>query len=97
MEPLSLDWVVVASRDQVAADLETEVIVLGLQDGVYYGMDGVASRVWALVQRPAALRDVLATLLAEFDVNEATCRADLLAFVTELVQKGLVTRVRDGA
>jgi DeoR/GlpR family transcriptional regulator of sugar metabolism len=50
-----------------------------------------------LVQRPAALRDVLATLLAEFDVNEATCRADLLAFVTELVQKGLVTRVRDGA
>jgi hypothetical protein len=96
MEPLSLDSVVVASRDQVAADLESEVIILGLHDGVYYGVHGVASRVWALVQHPTALRDVLTTLLAEFDVDEATCRADMLAFVAELAQKGLVTRVRDG-
>lgn len=97
MSALSLETRVVVSRDQVAADLDREVIILGMNDGVYYGVDGVAARIWALLQQPVVLHDVLRTLLDEFDVDEATCAVDLLAFVADLEQRGLVTRVADRA
>ena len=97
MSALTLDTRVVASRDQVAADLDREVIILGMTDGVYYGVDGVAARVWALLQQPVTLHEVLRTLLDEFDVDEATGRTDLLAFVADLELRGLATRVPDRA
>lgn len=93
MSALTLDLFVVASRDQVAADLAEEVIILGMRDGVYYGVNGVAARIWALVQQPARLGDVVRTILAEYDVAEDVCRTEVLAFVGELEAKGLVTRV----
>lgn len=97
MSALSLDATVVASRDQVAADLESEVIILGLTDGIYYGVDGVAARIWSMVQRPVRLQEIVRVVHAEFDVDEAICQSDVLAFVDELARRGLVTRVGDGA
>lgn len=97
MSALSLEATVVASRDQVAADLESEVIILGLTDGVYYGVDGVAARIWSMVQQPVRLQEIVRAVHAEFDVEEAACQADVLAFVGELARRGLVTRVGDGA
>lgn len=96
MSTLSLDTIVVASRDQVAADLDSEVIILGLTDGIYYGVDGVAARIWALVQQPVRLHEIVRAVHAEFDVDEAVCQSDVLAFVDELARRGLVTRVGDG-
>lgn len=96
MSALSLDATVVASRDQVAADLESEVIILGLTDGIYYGVDGVAARIWSMVQQPVRLQEIVRVVHAEFDVDEAICQADVLAFVDELARRGLVTRVGDG-
>lgn len=96
MSALSLDATVVASRDQVAADLESEVIILGLTDGIYYGVDGVAARIWSMVQQPVRLQEIVRVVHAEFDVDEAICQSDVLAFVDELARRGLVTRVGDG-
>ncbi|HEY5491890.1 MAG TPA: PqqD family protein [Gemmatimonadaceae bacterium] len=93
MNALTLDTTVVASRDQVAANLAEEVIILGMRDGVYYGVDGVAARVWALVQQPARLGDVVHTLLQEYEVAAESCEAEVIAFVAELEASGLVTRV----
>lgn len=89
--------VVSASRDQVAADLADETIILGMKDGIYYGVDGVAARIWSLVQQPVALADVVRAIVDAYDVDEAQARADVLAFVASLESHGLVTRVSDGA
>ena len=97
MNALTLDTTVVASRDQVAANLAEEVIILGMRDGVYYGVDGVAARVWALVQQPARIDEVVRTLLQEYEVVAESCEAEVIAFVAELEASGLVTRVGTGA
>lgn len=96
MKALTTDATVVASRDQVAADLAEEVIILGMRDGVYYGVDGVAARIWSLVQQPVRLAHVVSIIVSEYDVPEAQCRDEVLAFVGELAARGLVTHVVDG-
>ncbi|HEY3285990.1 MAG TPA: PqqD family peptide modification chaperone [Gemmatimonadaceae bacterium] len=83
---------VVASRDQVSADVAGEAVILGMRDGVYYGVDRVAARIWTLVQRPVVIHEVVQAICDEYDVEPAECAADVLAFVELLLAKGLVVR-----
>lgn len=89
---LTMADAVVASRDQVSADLAGEAVILGMRDGVYYGVDSVAARIWTLVQRPVVIDQIVHAICAEYNVEPAACAADVLAFVEILVAKGLVVR-----
>src|SRR5512133_79132 len=89
---LSLDDTFVVSNDQVAADLAEEVVILGMKEGAYFSVSAVAARIWALLQTPRRLADVVATLTAEYDVPADECAADVLAFAEELAARGLVVR-----
>jgi hypothetical protein len=89
---LSLDDVLVASGDQVAADLGGEVVILGMKEGAYFSVSTVAERIWALLQSPHRLADVVATLTSEYDVATDQCTRDVLAFAEDLCARGLVVR-----
>ena len=55
----------------------------------------MGARIWELLQEPTALDTVLQAVLAEFEVDEATARVDLLALVDALLEQRLV-EVRPG-
>jgi hypothetical protein len=86
----TLDDVACVSNSQVSSRVGDEVAILDLDQSVYYGLDPVGARIWELLQQPTTLRAVLATVLAEFEVDDATARADLLALVDDLLERKLV-------
>lgn len=94
--PISLDDTIVAIRDQVSCDLADEAVVLSLKDGVYYGLNPVAARVWELIQEPRSLREIRDRLLEEFDVEDGACTQDLLALLVQLREWNLV-ELRNGS
>jgi hypothetical protein len=53
-------------------------------------MDEVGSRIWSLVQQPRRVSDIRALLTQEFAVNPQRCELDLLYFLNELQQAGLI-------
>lgn len=75
---LPLHTQVVAIRDQISCDLEGEAVILHLQEGVYYGLNEVASKVWKLVQEPRSIMEIRDALLADYDVEADDCTRDLL-------------------
>jgi hypothetical protein len=87
---LTLDTVVVASKDQLASSLGGETVILGLSKGRYYGVDAVGARVWQLVQMPARISMIKTAILSEYDVTPAQCEADLLKLLGKMVEEGLV-------
>lgn len=89
-QTLTLDSRVVAGRDQVSANLAGESVILGMRDGVYYGLDAVATRIWELLGEPRVLSEIAATIAAEFDVSPERAGEDLLAFAAELRAHGLI-------
>jgi len=89
---LNLDDTLVVSSDQVAADLSGEVVILGMKEGAYFSVSAVAARVWALLQVPCRLGDIVATLLSEYDVPADQCAAEVLEFAEDLAARGLVVR-----
>lgn len=78
------------SDAQVSAALEGETVILSMRDGIYFGLDRVGSRIWALAQQPTTLGAIAQGIVAEFDVDDATAFADLVRLVQELATHGLV-------
>ncbi|HEX2202133.1 MAG TPA: PqqD family protein [Longimicrobium sp.] len=82
--------VVSAARDQVSTELEGEVVILGLADQVYYGLDEVGARVWALLAEPRPVSALVAAIVAEYDVDAATAERDLLDLLRDLAGRRLI-------
>ena len=84
----------VASRDQVSADLASDqsgdMVILGLKEGVYYELNEVGTCIWRLIQQPCSVQSVVDTLLVEYDVPARQCLADVLALTEDMVERGLV-------
>ena len=87
------DSFVVLSDEQVSTSLGDETVILGMRDGVYYGLDAVGARVWALVASPRRVSDLVQAITREFDVAPERCEEDLLALLEELSARELVREV----
>jgi len=82
---------VVASDQQVACEVADEVVLLSMDNGQYYGLNAVGASIWRLIQTPRTLEEVRDRLLAEYaDVSAETCADETLAFVTTMLELGLV-------
>ena len=78
------------SDDQVFTTLGGEAVILGLRDGVYYGLDAVGARVWALLAEPRRVPELVEAIVAEFDVTAEECERDVLALLDQLAARDLV-------
>lgn len=89
---VSLDCLATINDDHVVSrELEGEAVMLNLESGVYFGLDEVGTRIWALIQEHRSLRKVFEAMLREYDVAPSTLESDLLRLVEQLWAKGLVS------
>jgi hypothetical protein len=84
-----------ASRARISAhvlfrDLEGEAVLLEMKRGVYFGLDPIGTRIWHLLLEERSLGDVVAMLVAEYEVGETQGAEDVLALVGQLQEQGLV-------
>jgi hypothetical protein len=87
----------VVSDEQVFTTLGGEAVILGLRDGVYYGLDSVGARIWALLSEPRTVAELVATIVDEFDVTPERCEHDVIALLHDLAGRGLVREQPAGA
>jgi hypothetical protein len=76
----------------VASDVAGETVILDYEAGKYFGLEGVGGFVWSLIKKkgPVNLDDLCREVTTEYDVDEATCMADLQALITNLKENGLI-------
>ena len=91
---LDINSVLVASQDQVSADLSSDadgsVVILNLKDGVYYELKEVGACIWNLIQQPSSIQSIKNRLIEEYEVNAEQCEVDLLALAEHLARLGLI-------
>jgi hypothetical protein len=85
-----LDRVVRVPDDVIFRELQGEAVILNLASSTYYGLDHIGTRIWQLCETHGSLRAVWDAMQQEFDASDDTLRADLLAFVDELLANGLL-------
>ena len=76
--------------DVVFRDLAGEAVILNLASGTYFGLNEVGTRMWNLLAEHGSTEQVLASVLAEYEVEEASLRQDIEALLRTLREKGLI-------
>jgi hypothetical protein len=82
--------VVVASPDLSTAYLDGEAVILDVNSGQYYGLNEVGARIFELVEQPCSVDAIVTRLTKEYSVEGEDLKADLLAFLREMVKKDLI-------
>ena len=82
--------VISVTKEAVHCDVEDEVVILGLKDGVYYGLSPVGAFIWNLIQEPKTVAEIREAVLDEYDVEKEVCEKDIMELIAELSDKGLV-------
>jgi len=90
MSDLTLNSRVTIPELVVYRDLGGETVVLNLETGIYFDLDGVATDAWLAMQRTANLQEVHAHLLSVYDVDSQVLSRDLLRLVEQMSAKGLL-------
>ena len=77
--------------DLVSTQVEGEEIILSIENGQYYGLNDVATRIWELLKTPLAFEELLTQLQSEYDVTPDQCQSDTLTLLNKLQDESLIT------
>jgi hypothetical protein len=84
------DMVVQRCGEMIEAEVDGELVALHVDKGTCYGFNGTATRIWGMIEQPRRFSELKAELLREFEVDDATCEAQLKDLLDELAADGLV-------
>jgi hypothetical protein len=81
---------VVQAPHVLVQDLAGEAVLLNLENGQYYGLDELSSRMFTLLVTSDSVQTAYERLLGEYDVEPDRLRFDMDKFLAHLLENGLV-------
>lgn len=72
-------------------EIDGEVVLLSLENNEYLGMDRVGSHIWEMLKQPISVKNLVFSLIGDYQVNEQQCMEDTMAFLKKLEDKNLIT------
>jgi PqqD family protein of HPr-rel-A system len=85
------EFLVERRGEMIETEVDGELVALHVDKGTCYGFNSTATRVWAMIaDEPRRFSELKQALLSEFDVDPATCEAQLRELLEELEADGLV-------
>jgi hypothetical protein len=91
--PLQGSSFVARLESLLTAPSEGGITMIADSQDEIYRLDAVGERIWSLLEQPCAVSAVCKALEDEFSVDPETCERDVLAFLEQLREKGLIRLV----
>ena len=88
--PLGADDRIGRHGRAIFAEVDGEVVALDTAGGACFGLNGVASHVWRLIEPPATVGEIRGALIARYAVDPALCERQVIALIEDLRTQGLV-------
>jgi hypothetical protein len=71
----------------------SDIAMMDMDSGKYFVLHEVAAFIWEKLAQPVSVSDLCAALMKHYDVSADQCAADVLPFVQNAHDKGLVRLV----
>lgn len=81
---------IVRCDDLLEADVNGEIVALHINKGQCYGMNNVASRIWAMLAEPITVAEICAKLGDQYDVDADTCHREVSVLLEDFRREGLI-------
>lgn len=74
-------------------NMDGEVVMMDINEGKYYCLNDVGSRIWELIKKPIAVKDVMSVILSEYDVDAKVCEDEVYGFLIRIYNDELISIV----
>jgi Coenzyme PQQ synthesis protein D (PqqD) len=81
------------SPSHLYSEVADDGIILDLESGVYYGLNDTGNQIWQWLQQPKTESEIIALILAEYDVTPEQGAEDVKALLQEMIEAGIITLV----
>lgn len=85
-----LQSIPVKSPDITFQAMPPETVLLNLETGYYYSTNELGSAVWSLCDGATTVEAIIRALNPRYDVAPEQLERDVLAFIRELAEEGLL-------
>lgn len=85
---------VTKAPEVLVQDLDGEAVLLNLDNGQYYGLDGVGYRMYQLLITSDSFDSAYEALIQEYDVDPQKLHSDLKNLLDDLIKYGLVLKLK---
>jgi hypothetical protein len=72
------------------ASVGDELVIYNDDKGSFLGLNEIGSEIFAILDGPTKIADLILKLSSRFDVDQAELEADVLEFITELKEYELI-------
>lgn len=90
---MTLDQTFEISPNVISRDVDGELVLLNLENGLYFGLDPVGYCIWSRLKDGDSLRAAHSELLELYDVSPETLKEDIVALTQSLIDHQLVVAV----
>ncbi|MQP65969.1 PqqD family peptide modification chaperone [Niveispirillum sp. SYP-B3756] len=74
----------------LTASIDEELLMMSVEQGRYFNLNAVGSRIWELLAEPMSVDGLTDALTAEYDVDPAEARREVERFLGALRERGLL-------
>jgi hypothetical protein len=74
----------------ISGRLHDELVMMDLDQGKYFSLNPVATRIWDLLEKTMAADELCIVLIDEYDVEPERCRIEVEEHLAGMVRLGLV-------
>jgi len=78
----------------ISGRLHDEIVMMDLEQGKYFSLNPVATRIWDLLERELTVEELCVLLKEEYEVESRQCIEDVSEHLGEMVRLGLVITIR---
>ena len=96
MEASSKEMKVLYRRNSrtISGRLHDELVMMDLEQGKYFSLNPVATRIWDLLEKEMTLDELCAVLTEEYDVESGQCMDEVGELMSGMEGLGLVNIIR---
>ncbi len=85
------DSVVARKEGIVASEMDGETVMMNLETGKYYNLGGTGSAIWKIIVNPIKVNEIIGELVEKYSTTQEQCIQDVLPFLQNMVEQGLIT------
>lgn len=87
---ISKDSIINQREGNIVSDMDGEKVMLSVENGKYYNLGEIGGDIWELIEKPTPVREVVSTLLEQFEVEQIECEQQVISFLNQLLENGLI-------
>ncbi|MDZ7717600.1 MAG: PqqD family protein [Balneolaceae bacterium] len=87
---MNRDTTIIRTNKALVSSIEDELVMFDAEAGQYYGLNNVGTAVWNHLETKKTVDELAEVLTTEFDITVDECRKELIEFLPELEEKGLI-------